>query len=104
MKPSSSDINSGKIRPHIKDDPSRPWEPALSASIMDIVLIECSSPQLLVQASMEIDMAPLRKISKEESHNLTDLLSQILTYKPEDRTSLSNIAKHPWLTASVEST
>lgn len=52
---------------------------------------------------MEIDMAPLRKISKEKSHNLTDLLSQILTYKPEDRTPLSNIAKHPWLTASVES-
>ena len=53
---------------------------------------------------MEKDMAPLRKISEEESTSLTDLLSKILTYKPEDRASLSNIAKHPWLTASVEST
>lgn len=103
-KPSSSDVNGGKIRPHIKDDSSLSWQPALSASITDVVLIGCSSPQLLVQASMEKDMAPLRRISEEESTSLTDLVSKILTYKPEDRASLSNIAKHHWLTASVEST
>lgn len=48
-------------------------------------------------------MAPFR-ISVKESTSLTDLLNKILTYKPEDRISLRDITKHPWLVASIEST
>lgn len=78
-------------------------KPVPFARTTGIYLIECSSAQLLVQATIKQDMAP-SKISVTESSSLTDLLGNILTYKPEDRFSLIDIRKHSWLTASVEST
>lgn len=94
-KPSSSDFHGSKI---LQDSQSLVWKP------LDVVLIECPSSLDLVQAAMKKDLAPLRKISLEESTSLTDLLSKIIIYKPEDRISLSNIAKYPWLAALDDST
>ena len=96
-KPSSSKVNS-------KTHPSLFWKPVPLAGTAGIYLIGCSSTQTLVQAAIEKEMVPFPKISVKESTSLTDLLSKILTYKPEDRISLSDITKHPWLTDLVEST
>lgn len=46
-------------------------------------------------------MPPFPKISQTESSNLTDLLSKVLAYKPEDRLSTVDITTHPWLTDST---
>lgn len=69
-----------------------------------VYLIECSSTRQLVQAKMQTDMTPFPKISERESRSLTDLLNGIFKYQPDDRLSLMEIKKHPWLTASLEST
>ncbi|MCJ1347973.1 hypothetical protein MMC31_006203 [Peltigera leucophlebia] len=96
-KPSSLAVNGRKIH-------SIPnWRPIPLPRTGDMYLIGCSSTQLLDQAAIKKDMAPFQ-ISVKESTSFTDLLSKILTYKPEDRISLSDITEHPWLTASVEST
>ena len=79
-------------------------KPLSFARTAGIYLIECSSTRLLVQATIKKEMAPFLKISETESSDLTDLLSKILTWQPEDRLSLIDIKKHPWLTASVDST
>lgn len=97
-KPFSSNVAGSKIHPSLD------WKPVQPARTGGIYLTECSSPQLLVQETIKNDMAPFSKISVTESSSLTDLLSKTLTYEPEDRLSLIDITKHPWLKATVEST
>lgn len=96
--PCSSGVDGRKIHPSICSEPKQ------LVNTSDIYLIECSSSQLLAQATLQKETAPFPKISVTESSSLTDLLNKILTYKPEDRLSLIDIRRHPWLTASVEST
>ena len=101
-KPFSSSVADSKIHPSLG------WKPVKMARTAGIYLTEslseCSSSQLLVQATVKKDMAPFPKISVTEFSSLTDLLSKILTYETEDRLSLIDITKHPWLTASAQST
>ncbi len=47
----------------------------------------------------EEKMSPLPKISAEESVSLTDLLSKIFRYEPEQRISLEDLVRRPWITA-----
>lgn len=78
-------------------------KPLSFARTAGIYLIECSSTRLLVQATIKKEMEPFPNISETESSDLADLLNKILTWQPEDRLSLIDIKKHPWLIASVES-
>lgn len=66
-------------------------------------LIECSFTEWLVRAAINNNTA-LSQISRNESARLTDLLSKIITCKPEDRIALGDICTHPWLTGSGETT
>lgn len=52
---------------------------------------------------MNKKMPPLPKISAEESDSLSDLLSKIPRYEPEQRISLEDHAQHSWLTAPAGS-
>ena len=101
-KPFSSNVADSKIHPSLG------WKPVQMARTAGIYLTEslseCFSSQLLVQATIKKDMAPFPKISVTEFSSLTDLLGKILIYETEDRLSLIDITKHPWLTASAEST
>ena len=68
-----------------------------------IYLTECSSTRWPVHATINKGNKPFStNISETESSDLTDLLSKILTWQPEDRLSLVDIKNHPWLTG-VES-
>ena len=98
-KPFSSGVAGCKIHPSLG------WKSVLLARTTGVYLTECFSAQLLVlvQATTKKDMAPFPRISVTESGSLTDLLSRVLTYEPEDRLSLIDITKHPWVTASVVS-
>ena len=104
-KPLSLSKPAGEVRNKAFSKMHRSCTKPLSfARTAGIYLIECSSTRLLVQAPIKKEMAPFPKISETESSDLTDLLSKILTWQPEDRLSLIDIKKHPWLTASVDST
>lgn len=100
-KASSSAVNGRKLCPKLFLDPHTSLIPLPRAG--DMYLIGCSSAQLLDQAAINKDMVSFQ-ISVKESSSFTDLLSKILTYKPQDRFSLRDITEHPWLTASFEST
>lgn len=79
-------------------------KPSSFARTAAIYLAECSSTGLLDQARINSEQEPFStNISETESSDLTDLLSKILTWQPEDRLSLVDIKKHPWLIGSVES-
>lgn len=56
-----------------------------------------------LEDAMGKGMAPLPKISAEESASLTDLSSKMLRYEPQERISLDYLAQHTWLAAPVES-
>ena len=97
MKPASS-----AIRAHIKNNPSIYWKPFPSGRSVGIDRTEGSDRRIEIEDAMSKKMTPLPKISAEESVSLTDLLSKFITYEPEQRISLEDLAQHPWLTVLAE--
>ena len=97
-KPASSEI-----RAHIKNNPNLFWKPFPSARFAAIDLTEQSDCQRDIEDEISKNMMPLPKISAKESASLADLLSKILRYEPQQRSSLEDIIQHPWLTAPAES-
>ncbi|MCJ1343399.1 hypothetical protein MMC31_001592 [Peltigera leucophlebia] len=90
---------SSEIRAYIKDNTDIFWIPFPSARHAGIDETEQSHRQTEIEDLMSRKMTPLPKISAEESVSLTDLLSKILKYEPEQRISLEDLAQHPWLAA-----
>lgn len=97
-KPASSEI-----RAHIKNNPDIFWKPFPSVRTAGIDDTEQFYRQRDAEDAMNKKMMPLPKISAEESSSLTDLLSKILRYDPQQRIPLEDITQHPWLTAPAES-
>lgn len=91
---------SREFRGHIKNNPDIYWKPFPSARYAGIDETEGSHRQIEIEETMSDKMAPLPKITTEESASLTDLLSRILRYQPAQRISLEDLAQHPWLTVN----
>lgn len=93
---------SSEYRAHIKNNPNIFWKPFPSARSANIDDSELTFRQYRIERTMNKNMSPLPKISGEEFVSLTNLLSKILRYGPEQRISLEDLAQHPWLTAPAE--
>lgn len=92
-----------EFRAHIKNHPNIFWKPFPSVRTAGIDDTEQFYRQRDTEDAMNKKMMSLPKISAEESSRLTDLLSKILRYEPQQRIPLEDITQHPWLTTPAES-
>ena len=89
----------GEIRNAFRKMHKSSTKPSSFPRTKGIYLTECSSTPWLVPATINKGEKPFStSMSETESSDLTDLLSKILTWQPEDRLSLVDIKNHPWLT------
>ena len=99
VEPREGGNNFDQTRPYIKSDLNLFWKP------QPISCLYRPGDETEDEIEAEVEMwkgeKPSPKISSTEAEQLSNLLSLVLSYLPEERKSAASLAKHPWFVEPV---